>query len=78
MQLSAPEPTPRARINWILEEETLGKEGGRREKPGGERRWGGTGLEKVNGGWGLFFFFLKREVGAEETARNDCCNYGYI
>lgn len=25
MQLSAPEPTPRARINWILEEETLGK-----------------------------------------------------
>ncbi len=25
MQLSAPEPTPRARINWILEEETQGK-----------------------------------------------------
>lgn len=25
MQLSAPKPTPRARINWILEEEMLGK-----------------------------------------------------
>ena len=77
MQLSAPEPTPRARINWILEEETLGKEGGRREKPGGERRWGGRDWRKLTEG-GAFFFFLKREVGAEETARNDCCNYGYI
>lgn len=25
MQLSAPEPTPRARINWILDEEMLRK-----------------------------------------------------
>lgn len=65
MQLSAPEPTPRARINWILEKETLGKTevvlkswrgGGRQGFGNGEGDWRrnaeGTegGAFKVRGG----------------------------
>ena len=44
---------------------------------GGKDVGGGRDWRKLTEG-GAFFFFLKREVGAEETARNDCCNYGYI
>lgn len=67
-----PQPTPRARINRILEKEMLGKkEEEALNNAQGTR--GGGGRRKLEVG-----LFLKWEVGNEETARNDCCNYGHI
>lgn len=49
MQLSAPEPTPRARINWIREKEMLGKREGAVRSQCGEN----IGEERVGGGGGV-------------------------
>lgn len=62
MQLSAPEPTPRARINWILEEKMLRKmEVAVRERKNSSGNWEwwvpgeNPGEKKVRGNkrWGL-------------------------
>lgn len=54
MQLSAPQPTPRARINWILEEEMLGKREVVLKSQGGKKRQG------IGNGGGLLGW-LERE-----------------